>query len=234
MNLTRPSQNGLKVSWPSGYYVYAYIRSLTSKNGHIGTPYYIGKGCRGRAWHRNNRRVKTPSDFRLICIISEGLTEIGALALERRLIAWYGRLDQGTGILHNHTDGGETNFGLRHSNFTRQLMSQKAKGRKKTPEHIEKIASQKRGKKTTLSPEQLAERGRRISELKKGRFNSNGHLGLKHTEATKKKMRESQAKIAYKHSDELKEHMRSLKKGKPWTEARRQAYLQRKDTNAPV
>jgi hypothetical protein len=81
----------------------------------------------------------------------------------------------------------------------------------------------------------------KMSKTKKGKFNSNGHFGLKHSEETKQKMREAQAKLNYTHSEETKqkmrEHLRSeehikklseANKGKPWTEARRLAQLNRK------
>ncbi len=89
----------------NGYYIYAYIRTRDSKNGPIGSPYYIGKGKKYRAWERHI--CGKPDDPRFILILEQNLTEIGAFALERRYIKWYGRLDNKTGILHNRTDGGE-------------------------------------------------------------------------------------------------------------------------------
>lgn len=95
----------------------------------------------------------------------------------------------------------------------------------------------------TTFNETQEDRDRRIkkmSEAKRGKFNSNGHLGLKHSNETKERMRVTRAKLEYTHTEESKLKMRQhkrteqhtanqslSKKGKPWSEARRLAHTNR-------
>lgn len=90
------------------FYVYAYLRSKNSETAKAGTPYYIGKGTGSRAWkHCSTDAIHPPNDNSLIVVLEDHLTELGAFALERRMIRWYGRIDQSTGILRNGSDGGQ-------------------------------------------------------------------------------------------------------------------------------
>jgi hypothetical protein len=123
---------------PSVYYVYAYLRNKDTQNGKCGSPYYIGKGKDLRAYkpHRNkNSGVYTPKDKRFIVFLETNLTEMGAYALERRYVTWYGTQYDNTGILRNLTKGGPGIFGrtFKHTEETIIKIRNSNIGKKRKP-----------------------------------------------------------------------------------------------------
>ena len=105
-------------------------------------PFYVGKGKRNRVdKHFSNAYDKTSPRYNsLKCKkirnikratgeiyehvkIQEGLTEQNAYDLEIKLIAMLGRLDSGTGILTNETNGGEGFNGIFYDDDKREASS---------------------------------------------------------------------------------------------------------------
>jgi hypothetical protein len=132
------------------YYTYLWLR-------YDGTPYYVGKGTRNRAF----RKGGPPRDR---ILIQEYPSEEDAFAAEIFLIAYYGRKDIGTGCLINHTDGGEGQVGVIAWNTGKTL----------TPEHIAALSAAQRGKKKFRS----SEHSQKISENKKKEWARKKELGL--------------------------------------------------------
>ena len=113
------------------------------------TPYYIGIGNPRRPYRGRRSCGRPPSRDRII-ILHEKLEWEEACRIEKELIAFYGRVDLGTGILRNLTDGGEglpnpsketrerlsklksgenhPLFGKSHSKETREKMSKSKSG----------------------------------------------------------------------------------------------------------
>lgn len=171
------------------FYIYAYLRK-------DGTPYYIGKGCKNRAWNKNHK-IKTPEDKSKIIIMESNLTEIGALALERFYIRWYGRKCDNTGILRNLTEGGDGLSGHTFSYTHRKKISKALTGRNFSKEHCQRISISKKGISVGLGKTISEETRKKISKTKEG--------NTKLSEETKRKLSIA-AKGKKIHSDEFKQY----------------------------
>lgn len=87
------------------FYVYVFLREDRY------TPYYVGKGT-GHRCYSKQRLIQPPKDKSRIVIIKDNLLECQSFELERKLIEFWGRIDIGTGVLHNRLDGGLGGVGM--------------------------------------------------------------------------------------------------------------------------
>ena len=202
------------------YYAYAYNRLN-------GTPYYIGKGKDNRAYEKHTS-VHVPKDKSRIVKLHENLSEENALAKEIELIAFYGRKDNGTGILRNLTDGGEGPSGRIPSDETRKKLSEAKTGEKhpmygrtgeKNPNYGKKLSDEHRRKlsEAQTGKKHSAETLQKISEALAGEKSPN--YGKTFSDETRRKI--SEAKTGKKHSFE---HRRKNSEANKAAWARRTSY----------
>jgi hypothetical protein len=108
---------------PYRFYTYAYLREDK-------TPYYIGKGEGRRVYCKHSRSCSVPKDKSRIIFLKKNLAEEEAFKHEIYMISIFGRMDLGTGILRNLTDGGEGTSGSIRTEKFREKLSLTKKGRK--------------------------------------------------------------------------------------------------------
>jgi hypothetical protein len=178
---------------PKRFYTYAYLREDR-------TPYYIGKGKGRRIYQKGKGEVYPPKDKSRIIFLKQNLTEEEAFKHEKYMIAVFGRIDLGTGILRNKTDGGEGASGVVMAEETKRKLSKSRKGKPATKGFLGKSHTEKSK--------------RKISEALKGENHPN--YGKKPSEETRKK--QSEVKKGKRHSEETRKKQSEVKKGKRHSE----------------
>lgn len=196
-------------------YVYKHVKTIDN------TTFYIGIGNDKqyqRAYSKDSRNKHwihfTKKYDYYVEIIETNLSWNEACIKEKYWIKFFGRKDLNEGTLLNLTNGGDGTIGLIHSTEHRQKNSFANKGKKKSPEHIQKMIGRKPSAETILKikntltgKKRTEEERKKISEGLKKFFsvNKNPFFGKKHTEESKRKIGLSQ--IGHKRKMESIEKM---------------------------
>ncbi len=183
-----------------------YIRENSTKHGAAGTPYYVGKGKGMRAYNRHHR-ISTPKNPAMIVFVLRDVSEADAFREEKRLIAIYGRIDNGTGCLANLTDGGEGLSGRKFILESKIKCSQAVRNRwanttlEKRRSIGAKISSKNRGKKRSSQFRKYCSDRQKNKEIpvkltNEGRASLSIKMKLRNSVKTIDELRESGRKAA--------------------------------------
>lgn len=120
------------------FYTYLWLRKDM-------TPYYAGKGRLRRAYQGKHNVHRPVERWRILTYPHASENE--AHEHEKFLITIFGRKDKGTGILYNHTDGGEGTCGFTYkmSETHRSRIKAALTGRKQSAEHRANRAATRKG-----------------------------------------------------------------------------------------
>ena len=105
-----------------GAFVYCYLRASNH------SPYYIGVATRDDRPTSKQHSFHIPADRALIRILRSGLSRSEATRWEIFYIAHYGRVDIGTGILRNLTNGGDGVIGRKFTDAERRACADRMRG----------------------------------------------------------------------------------------------------------
>ena len=165
------------------YYTYAYLREDK-------TPYYIGKGKGRRAYSNNGKPCVVPKNRDRIIFLKKNITEDEAYKHETYMISVFGRIDNGTGILRNKSDGGEGKSGYVHTEEAKNKISKAVRG-KNHPLYGKSVSDETKKKMSnSLRGRIMSDESReKMSKSHIGRPGTYGFKGKSHTEETIQNMK---------------------------------------------
>lgn len=170
-----------------GCFVYCYLRA-------DGTPYYVGIArLANRPVRRLKADTKPPRDHSRIRVMRSGLSWDQACHWERVYIARYGRKDNGTGFLRNRTDGGDGVIGYSHTEETKRLIGEMARGQKRSDATCRRISEGLRGRRLSAEAKEkirLANLGKTYPQAVREKV-SRALTGRPCSQATRARLRES-------------------------------------------
>lgn len=180
-----------------GFYVYILRNPLKNDE-----PFYVGKG-RGRRVEHHLREAKSGKKSYKCSIIrqvikaglsykvefvSSDVTEEYAFKIEQKLISEIGRKDLGYGPLANKTGGGEGSIGYKHSQASKNKISEGGKGRVVSEAVKEKLRQNIKSNNPMNNPDIVAKRSGK-NHWNYGKLGAN--FGKQLSEKTKRKISES-------------------------------------------
>lgn len=204
------------------FYVYQYTRP------NIMIPFYIGKGkgtrmydhIKGKSHNELVKKIISKLDrddlFPVIKKLFYGSEEY-CFAMEKKLIAFYGKIHNGTGSLANFTDGGEGVslfgedngfYGKQHTDESKEKIRQSKLGVSLSQEHRDKISAACKG----------INLGKKHTDEQKLK-NSIAHVGINHpnygkhlSDETKEKIRKSNLNKKVSEETRLKQSIAAKKR----------------------
>lgn len=148
-------------------YLYAHIRKSNN------SPFYIGVGDKKRPYNFTNRNELWKNEYSkhgcVVQIIEESSDYVHLYEKEKELIEYYGRINEGNGILTNISTGGLGSGGIKFTNEEIERRRQMMKNRQTSAETRLKMSLSKKGRKLSdITKKRMSQSHKKRSDFHSG------------------------------------------------------------------